>query len=157
MITVEMFKLQNGVVHWVDEPELVLARAAGATRKLSIPFGRPAGGRPVSGRGFIVRVGGSYVLTSDIKAALADGGRWPWEYGGTFLPLGADFDHETVSRMWEFNAGNICWKGQPHVSLPAGSLAKGSQLACGSRRVIFTRGVGFVSTDIEGLLAQNFM
>jgi hypothetical protein len=120
-----------------------------------LPFGCTAGAREVHGHGRIVLLSGSQFTTNDVRAMLADGGRWPWESGASAAPgVPSDPDEErlgVVRECVELHDTRLFWRVSPHSTIPAGSPVAGSALVDG-RRVMMRGGCGFLTSDVAHAL-----
>lgn len=142
-------------VRWITEEERDAIRwPNGSAKRAIVPFGQPAGGRTVHGRGKLVTFRKTYWLTSDIAAMLADGGRWPWDAGVSVQGVPSVNDGvalDVIRSTWSNVDGALAWRAAPHSTIPAGSPAIGLSLADG-RRVLMRRGVGFLANDVAHAL-----
>jgi hypothetical protein len=161
----ELFRTCGDGVRWITEDERreALARLSGALprrdlarfRNKLIPAGQLAGGRDVHGYGRLVFITGRGFTTADVVAMLADGGRWPWEPGGTAVRGVAGPDDvarlAAIRRCVELDGTALRWRIAPHSSIPAGSAVIGTELL-GDRRAMMRGGVGYLLDDVAHAL-----
>jgi hypothetical protein len=153
------FELSGDTVIWAKtRPTVVPPRM----QRKTFPLGAVAGSRLIFGRGKLVNLSKTALLTTDIRAALlSPEGDWPsgpvWD-GSTSAA-----DHalmlELAFRRFELRDGALVWaedRGRsPETGLPAfarGSLVAGAALSGFRGRMVTTSGVGFLSGDLEHAL-----
>ena len=159
----ELFYADGDVVRWITREEHAAATArcglarrdAARFRSKLIPYGRVAGGREVHGHGREVNLSGLRLVTADIRAALADGGRWPWEPGAV-QRVGAASVHDAarlagIADRVALLMGVLTWRKSPHSTIPAGSAVAGTEFT-GSRRVMMLGGIGYDLADVTHAL-----
>lgn len=159
----ELFYADGDVVRWITRDEHAAATArcglarrdAARFRSKLIPYGRVAGGREVHGRGREVNLSGLRLVTSDIRAALADGGRWPWEPGAARVAGSPSVDDAErlaaiVARVALID-GALTWIKSPHSTIPAGAAVAGTEFT-GARRVMMMSGIGYDTADVAHAL-----
>lgn len=164
--TLDFFALRGDVVHWIDAPPW---QRSANFRKRRVPFGEPAGGRIVFGRGKLVTFARCALLTTDIAFALQHGGEWPWQIGA-----GAQHDCDTTDTTdaatwralirerfalagdcvtWRVDRGYNPANGSPQY--PAGSPVTGFPLSGYRGRMFTTGGMGFLAGDVASVLKNN--
>ncbi|MEN6527606.1 MAG: hypothetical protein ABFD65_14075 [Candidatus Polarisedimenticolia bacterium] len=158
---IDLFERRGDDVAWIDEAargdvaRRYRGRDAARIARKSWPFGALAGARPIHGRGRLVMLAGRQFTTSDILAALADGGRWPWQAGGSPVHGVASPDDAerlaSVRACAELRGDVLSWRISPHSTIPAGAPVQGVAL-CGGRRVMMRCGVGYLTSDVEHAL-----
>lgn len=157
----ELFERRGDDVAWISEAARAeLARrwkgreGARIARK-DFPFGALAGSRPIHGHGREVVMSGRRFTTSDVAAALADGGRWPWQGGAPAVTGAASVDDAArlgaVRECVDLTNAGLVWRVSPHSTIPAGVPVAGTALL-GGRRVMMRHGVGYVTRDVEHAL-----
>ena len=162
----ELFTLcDNDGVRWITEKARfeLLKRMAGVLprrevlrlKQKIIPVGETAGGRELHGHGRLVSFSGSQFTPDDVRAMLAESGRWPWENGAPAAPgVPSDLDEErlgVVRECVELHDSRLFWRVSPHSTIPAGSPVAGSALVDG-RRVMMRGGCGFLTSDVAHAL-----
>lgn len=158
----ELFRnCDDGRVRWITEDERLEAlkrlsntmpkRDLFRFRNKLIPAGCVAGAREVHGHGQLVTVTSCLFTTQDVRAMLADGGRWPWEAGArtvSGMPSENDAERlETIRECMELRGDRLFWRVSPHSTIPAGSPVAGAALVDG-RRVVMRGGCGFLISDV---------
>lgn len=155
--------VNNGSLHWVSEAERDAApwpvlEMKRCKRKV-LPFGKPVGSRRVHGHGSLFTLSGHYLLTCDALAAIADGGRWPWELSDTVphVPGGDDSAAlAAIHKTWKLEGGAIVWAVTVGDGNEAGMVARGMELS-GPRGSMLTRsGVGYLASDVKHALVNNY-
>lgn len=125
-----------------------------------LPFGAPAGGKEVQGRGKLVLFSSRQLLTSDIRLAL-EVDKFHWNYNGS----GPDGDASTtdndaaelVRNTWRVgDDGLLYWLIDAHDKIPAGSPAKGVLLSGRKERLFSYRMRGYVESDVRHVLKHGF-
>lgn len=161
--TLDFFALRGDVVHWVDAPPW---QRSANFRKRRVPFGEPAGGRIVFGRGKLVTFARCALLTTDIAFALSHAGEWPWHVGAGPQHDGDTADAETwravIRGRLALDGDRVTWRidrgydrdtGEPQH--PAGSTAIGFALSGYRGRMLTTGGMGFLACDVVNVLKNN--
>lgn len=155
------FELDGATVIWAKtRPEVVPPRM----QKKLFPFGAVAGSRNVFGRGRLVNLSKSALLTTDIRAALrSPEGDWPdvpvWDESTT------DEDEalftEVAFRRFALRGDALVWaedRGRsPETGLPAytaGSRVVGFALSGFRGHMVTTSGVGFLASDLKHVLTH---
>lgn len=155
------FELDGSTVIWAKaRPAVVPPRM----QKKTFPFGAAAGSRIVFGRGKLVNLSKSALLTTDIRAALSSPeGDWPdapvWD-GVTTADDEALFS-EVVFRRFALDGNALVWaedRGRsPETGKPeyaAGSRVVGAALSGFRGHMITTSGVGFLASDLKHVLTH---
>ena len=147
----DMFELQSGVVHWIG------ARPGSASGNKIAPWGAPAGGQFVLGRGLIVSAAGARLLTCDVRYALENAGEWPWQHGTAVPFVGVDpriaaRGVELVRARWQLHNGLITWKQTRGDNAKEDETARGQAISGFRCNVITTGQIGFLYDDVKHLL-----
>jgi len=134
------------------------ARApAGAPRRKLAPWGKPAGGRHVVGRGALVMVSRGAFLSCDIADALRHGGDWHYTRPGADPRDARDAGEwarlaDLARARFLLTPAGLVWREQRGADHPAGSPARGLALSCWRGALLTTSGVGMLSSDVVSLL-----
>jgi len=153
----DLFAMRDGRVCW--QP-VNTVRSRNAKRA---PWGEPAGGKPVIGRGALITVSGYTLLTADVAFALEHAGDWAWQIDRSIVPslppehdldqwratIRERFamDHETV--VWRVNRGFTAERAPRYA---AGSPVMGLRLSGFRGSIVTTSSVGILLTDVRAVL-----
>lgn len=155
----DYFMLHEGRVKWA-----ATSPANSRTfRSRRAPWGEPAGGRRVIGRGKLVTFAGCALLTSDLRFAL-ERGEWPWQVTGstTYEPGADDADALAIARQrWQLAGDVLTWRidrgftstGEPQYR--AGEPVTGFAMSGFQDRMISTGGFGFIRADVVHALKHG--
>jgi len=153
----DLFAMRDGRVCW--QP-VNTVRSRNAKRA---PWGSPAGGKAVIGRGALITVSGYTLLTADVAFALEHAGEWAWQIDATLVPsLPPEHDLDqwraVIRSRFALDGGVLVWAtdrgftADRTARYAAGSPVTGLRLSGFRGSIVTTSSVGLLFSDVVSVL-----